>query len=126
MAVTTASTNPMTRGSRHSARADCQPKPLTLTLSPMGRGETSATFIGTVHNARPSPRWAEGKPQRPSSALSTTLDPLPDGERGNLGDLHLFCPRRSTVHNARRISPCETFEAPAIRSSKVIGTSNTG
>src|SRR2546422_1036235 len=33
---------------------------------------------------------------------------------------------RRTVQRARRISPCETLEAPAIRSSKRIGTSTTG
>ena len=39
---------------------------------------------------------------------------------------HLAKLNRSTVHRARPISPWETLEAPATRSSKRIGTSTTG
>src|SRR6266516_5616891 len=43
-----------------------------------------------------------------------------------LDGLHLDMLSRRTVHRARRISPCDTFDAPAMRSSNRMGTSTTG
>ena len=57
--------------------------------------------------------------------------PLSEGKaRTVAGPIYLLCVhrlklKRKTVNNALRTSPCETFEAPATRSSKRIGVSTT-
>ena len=54
------------------------------------------------------------------------LPTLPMEGQAHGGFFHLPRLRRSTVHNARRTSPRDTFDAPATRSSKRIGTSTIG
>src|SRR2546421_209395 len=64
---------------------------------------------------------------RVTSLFASLPFPLPSGERGlEVQRLHRPILKRRTVQRARLISPCETFDAPAIRSSKRIGTSTTG